>query len=59
MAKEKAYYEGHAVAAIAATSRAVAEEAAELLEIDYEVLPHAIDVAEAMKLLGEVMKIFA
>jgi CO/xanthine dehydrogenase Mo-binding subunit len=49
MAKEKAYYEGHAVAAIAAISRSVAEEAAELLEINYEVLPHAIDVDEAMK----------
>jgi CO/xanthine dehydrogenase Mo-binding subunit len=48
MAKEKAYYEGHAVAAIAATSRTIAEEAAELLEIDYEVLPHVIDVDEAM-----------
>src|SRR5271156_4513646 len=48
MAKEKAYYEGHAVAAIAATSKEIAEEAAELLEIDYEVLPHVIDVDEAM-----------
>jgi CO/xanthine dehydrogenase Mo-binding subunit len=49
MAKEKVLYEGHAVAAIAATSKVIAEEAAELLEIDYEVLPHVIDVDEAMK----------
>ncbi len=48
MAREKAYYEGHAVAAIAAISKEVAEDAAELLEIDYEVLPHAIDVDAAM-----------
>ncbi len=48
MAREKAYYEGHAVAAIAATSKAIAEEAADLLVIDYEVLPHVIDVDEAM-----------
>ena len=48
MAREKALYEGHAVAAIAATSKAIAEEAAELIEIDYEVLPHVIDVDEAM-----------
>jgi CO/xanthine dehydrogenase Mo-binding subunit len=49
MAREKALYEGHPVAAIAAISKSVAEEAAALLEIDYEVLPHVIDVDEAMK----------
>src|SRR6202167_1833603 len=48
MAREKAYYEGHAVAAIAATTKEIAEEAADLIEIDYEVLPHVIDVDEAM-----------
>ncbi|HEU0156731.1 MAG TPA: molybdopterin cofactor-binding domain-containing protein, partial [Stellaceae bacterium] len=49
MAREKALYEGHPVAAIAAISKSVAEDAAALLEIDYEVLPHVIDVDEAMK----------
>jgi CO/xanthine dehydrogenase Mo-binding subunit len=49
MAREKALYEGHPVAAIAAVSKSVAEDAAALLEIDYEVLPHVIDVDEAMK----------
>ncbi len=49
IAREKALYEGHPVAAIAAVSKSVAEEAAALLEIDYEVLPHVIDVDEAMK----------
>src|SRR6266571_9433908 len=49
MAREKALYEGHAVAAVAATSKSVAEEAAALIAIDYEVLPHVIDVDEAMK----------
>jgi CO/xanthine dehydrogenase Mo-binding subunit len=49
MAREKALYEGHPVAAIAAISKSVADEAAALLEIDYEVLPHVIDVDEAMK----------
>jgi CO/xanthine dehydrogenase Mo-binding subunit len=48
MAKEKTYYEGHAVAAIAATTKEIAEEAEALLEIDYEVLPHVIDVDAAM-----------
>src|SRR6202035_3886505 len=48
MAREKALYEGHAVAAVAAISRSVAEEAASRIAIDYEVLPHVIDVDEAM-----------
>ena len=29
--------------------RAIAEEALELIEVEYEVLPHVIDVEEAMK----------
>ncbi|MGH7113711.1 MAG: xanthine dehydrogenase family protein molybdopterin-binding subunit, partial [Stellaceae bacterium] len=48
MAREKALYQGHAVAAVAAASRSVAEEAAALIAIDYEVLPHVIDVDAAM-----------
>ncbi len=48
-AREKALYEGHAIAAVAATSKAVAEEALKLIEVDYEVLPHVIDVDEAMQ----------
>src|SRR6201997_734555 len=49
MAREKALYEGHAVAAVAAISKSVADEAASLIAIDYEVLPHVIDVDDAMK----------
>ncbi|MBV8133828.1 MAG: molybdopterin-dependent oxidoreductase, partial [Alphaproteobacteria bacterium] len=49
MAREKALYEGHAVAAVAAIDKATAEEAAALVDIDYEVLPHVIDVDEAMQ----------
>jgi CO/xanthine dehydrogenase Mo-binding subunit len=49
MAREKALYHGHAVAAVAASSKAIAEEAMKLIEVDYEVLPHVIDVDEAMK----------
>lgn len=48
MAREKVLYEGHAVAAVAATSASIAEEAARLIKVDYEVLPHVIDVDEAM-----------
>src|ERR671927_33000 len=49
MAREKVLYEGHAVAAVAATSQLIADEALKLIEVDYEVLPHVIDVDEAMK----------
>src|SRR6516225_10706237 len=48
MAKGKALYEGHAVAAVAATSPAIAEEALDLIEVEYEVLPHVMDVEAAM-----------
>src|SRR5437879_11076931 len=48
MAKGKVLYEGHAVAAVAATSPAIAEQALDLIEVDYEVLPHVMDVEAAM-----------
>ena len=49
MAREKALYEGHAIAAVAATTQAIAEEAIGLIEVDYEILPHVIDVDAAMQ----------
>ena len=49
MARGKALYDGHAVAAVAATTAAVAKQALALIEVDYEVLAHVIDVEEAMK----------
>src|SRR6266566_4132842 len=49
MARGKAPYDGHAVAAVAATTPAIAEEALDLIEVEYEVLPHVIDVEDAMK----------
>src|SRR5271163_1644237 len=49
MARDKVLYDGHAVAAVAATSNAAAEEAVELIEVQYHVLPYVIDVEEAMK----------
>lgn len=48
MARDKVFYDGHAVAAVAATSNKIAEDALKLIEVDYEVLPHVIDVDEAM-----------
>lgn len=49
MAGEKALYDGHAIAAVAATSAVIARKAVKLIEVDYEVLPHVTDVDEAMK----------
>ena len=48
MAREKALYMGHAVAAVAAASQHLAEEAAELIDVDYEVLPPALTADDAM-----------
>ena len=48
MAKGKALYEGHAVAAVAAVSPAIAEQALDLIEVEYEVLPHVMEVEAAM-----------
>ncbi|RBW58690.1 xanthine dehydrogenase family protein molybdopterin-binding subunit [Ruegeria sp. A3M17] len=48
MAGEKALYDGHAVAAIAATSALAARDALKLIEVEYEVLPHVTDVDKAM-----------
>ncbi len=47
MAHEKVLYEGQPVAAIAATSLRIAEEAARLIVVDYEVLPHVLDIDSA------------
>lgn len=49
MAREKVLYDGHPVAAIAATSITIAKKAIKLIEVEYEILPHVIDVVEAMK----------
>ncbi len=49
MAGAKALYDGHAIAAVAAASAGVAAEALELIEVDYDVLPHVTDVDEAMR----------
>lgn len=49
MAREKALFVGHPVAAVAATTEKIAAEACKLIEVEYEVLPFVIDVDEAMK----------
>ena len=49
MAREKVLYDGHPVAAVAATSESIARKALKLIQVEYELLPHVIDVVEAMK----------
>src|SRR5581483_1511079 len=49
LASGKVLYQGHAVAAVAASSVHIAEEAARLIEVDYEVLPCVLTAPEAMR----------
>ncbi len=49
MADDKALFKGHAVAAVAATSPHVAEQALDLIEVDYEVLPTVLTLHDALK----------
>ena len=48
MARAKALFKGHAVAAVAATDLNSAIEAAKLIEVDYEVLKPVIKLEDAM-----------
>ena len=49
LAADKVLYKGHAVAAVAADSVHIAEQAAGLIKIDYEVLPAVLEVRAAMR----------
>jgi CO/xanthine dehydrogenase Mo-binding subunit len=57
IARKKVLYHGHAVAAVAATTAAIAQRALELIEVDYEILPHVTNLMDAMQpdapMLGE------
>jgi CO/xanthine dehydrogenase Mo-binding subunit len=49
MARDKVLYDGHPVAAVAATSPHIAQEALGLIEVEYEPLPPVMTVDEAMR----------
>jgi xanthine dehydrogenase molybdenum-binding subunit len=49
MAHDKVLYDGHPVAAVAATSPHIAEEALKLIKVEYEPLPRVQNVLDAMK----------
>ncbi len=48
LASDKVLYTGHAVAAVCATDPHVAEDALELIDVEYEKLPHVLNVRDAM-----------
>ena len=60
LAYGKVLYKGHAVAGVAAVNLHVAQEAVDLIDVEYEVLPHVTGVLEAMEdgapILHEDMK---
>lgn len=49
LASGKVLYAGHAVAAVCAVSPHIAEEALDLIEVEYKVLEPVVDVREAMR----------
>ena len=49
MARSKAVYKGHPVAAVAAVNQHTAEAAMSLITVEYEVLPTVVDVRKAME----------
>lgn len=60
LAYGKVLYKGHAIAGVAASNLHIAQEALELIDVEYEVLPHVTWVMDAMKedapILHEDMK---
>ncbi len=49
LAGDKVLYVGHPIAAVAASDPHTAEQAARLIDVEYEVLPAVMDVLEAMR----------
>src|SRR3989442_8828095 len=49
LALDRVRFVGHPVVAVVAESEAVAEDAAALVEIEYEILPATVDALEAMR----------
>jgi CO/xanthine dehydrogenase Mo-binding subunit len=48
LASDKALYKGHAVAAVCATDPHIAEDALQLIDVEYELLPPILNVRDAM-----------
>ncbi|NOX40977.1 MAG: xanthine dehydrogenase family protein molybdopterin-binding subunit [Alphaproteobacteria bacterium] len=56
IARKKALYDGHAVAAVAATSEKIAKAAVKLIEVEYEILPHVTEIEDALKLDAPIVQ---
>ena len=48
MARDKVLFVGHPVAGVAAMTKTLAQKAAKLVEVEYEILPHAIEIDDAI-----------
>ena len=48
LAREKVLYKGHPIAAVAAVSPHIAEEATKLIDVEYEILPAVLTAPEGM-----------
>ena len=48
LAREKTLFHGHPVAAVAATTEEIADQACRLIEVEYDILPHAIEIEDAI-----------
>ena len=48
MARDKVYYNGHAVAAVAASTKAEAQAAAAAIEVEYELLPAILTIEDSI-----------
>lgn len=48
LARDKVHYKGHSIAAVAADTRHLADEAVQKIKVEYEVLPPALTVQDAM-----------
>jgi len=48
MARRKVLFKGHPVAAVSATDAHIAEDAVELIEVEYEVLPPVVTIEDAL-----------
>ncbi|MBN1874629.1 MAG: xanthine dehydrogenase family protein molybdopterin-binding subunit [Anaerolineae bacterium] len=59
LAHDKVLFEGHPIAAVAARTPTLAEQAVKLIEVEYEVLPAVVGILDAMRddapLLHEMM----
>lgn len=49
LATDKVLFVGHPIAAVAARTQTIAEQALALIDVEYEVLPPVVDVLDAMK----------